>query len=161
MGSILSVSSMTSAPIFALFEYQVRVLARSLIIWLAQKVIVSKVACEGSLLNALINISYMFPIPLSMRDPVPSHQYSLQDISLTQRPRHAPTPPPCSATSFLSSTSTFLLNNCLNSGLMILSLDLSSSIPEMLVGRLRSVPLTAAELFGVLGDAGNFPSGFR
>ena len=80
----------------------------------------------------------------------------------SQRARHALTPPPCSATSFLSSTSTFLLNNCLNSGLMIISLDLSSSISELLASRLLSVPLTAAELFGVLDEAGDLPvSGFR
>ena len=45
---------------------------------------------------------------------------------------------------------------------MIFSLNWSSSILELLVGRLRSVPLTAAELFGVLGDAGDLPvPGFR
>lgn len=71
---------------------------------------------------------------------------------------HAPTPPPCSFTPFLSSTSTFLLSNCLSSGLMTFSLALpfpSSplSIPALLPGRLRpSTADVAPELPGLGED---------
>ena len=69
---------------------------------------------------------------------------------------HAPPPPPCCFTPFLSSTSTFLLSNCLNSGLMTFSLAFRSSpssIPAPLPGRLRpSTAEVAPEVLGFGGD---------
>lgn len=63
-----------------------------------------------------------------------------------------PTPPPCSATSFLSSTSTFRLSRALNSGLIIFSF-LASASPALLPGRLLpSAPIVAPELLGLSGD---------
>lgn len=62
---------------------------------------------------------------------------------------HVPTPPPCSATSFLSSTSTFLLSSCLNSGLITFSFALTGSTSPLL-GRPRpSAPVALPfELLG-------------
>ena len=72
---------------------------------------------------------------------------------------HVPTPPPWSFTPFLSSTSTFLLNNCLNSGLMTFSLAFpfassSPSIPALLPGRLRPSTADVAPVLLGLGEDG-------
>ena len=70
-------------------------------------------------------------------------------------------PPPCSATSFLSRTSTFLLSSCRSSGLMTRSLGLfDPASPELLAGLWRpSAPLAEADVL-VLGDEG-LSVGFR
>ena len=72
---------------------------------------------------------------------------------------HVPTPPPCSLTPLLSSTSTFLLRSCLSSGLMTFSLAFlfpssPSSTTPLLPGRLRPSTADVAPEFRVLGEEG-------
>ena len=72
---------------------------------------------------------------------------------------HVPTPPPCSLTPFLSSTSTFLLKSWRSSGLMTFSLAFClpaspSSIPPLLPGRLRPSTADVAPEVLELGEEG-------
>ena len=78
---------------------------------------------------------------------------------------HVPAPPPCSLIPFLSSTSTFLLRSCLNSGLMTFSLAFClpcspSSIPAPPLGRLRPSTADVAPEFLALGEEA-LSAGFR